>query len=42
LQTGVAVEELHLSQNSEILGDGKCLEKPRKSFAGHPSAILFS
>jgi hypothetical protein len=41
LQSGVAVEKLHFSQNSENLGDRKCLGKPRKSFLGHPNAILF-
>jgi hypothetical protein len=41
--TGVGVEKVQFPQNSEILGDGKCLEKPRKrkSFVGHPDAILF-
>jgi hypothetical protein len=37
----VAVEKLHFLQNSRNLGDRKCLERPRKSFVGHPSAILF-
>jgi hypothetical protein len=37
----VGVEKVHFSQNSENLGDRKCLGKPRKSFVGHPSAILF-
>jgi hypothetical protein len=41
LQTGVAVEKLHFRQNSENLGDRKCLGKPRTSFLGHPDAILF-
>jgi hypothetical protein len=27
--------------NSRNLGDRKCLEKLRKSFVGHPDAILF-
>jgi hypothetical protein len=39
--SGVGVEKVQFPQNSEILGDGKCLEKPRKSFVGHPDAILF-
>jgi hypothetical protein len=39
--TGVAVEKLHFLQNSRNLGDRKCLERPRKSFVGHPGAILF-
>jgi hypothetical protein len=42
LITGMAVEKLHFRQNSEKLGDRKCLGKPRKSFVGHPDAILFS
>jgi hypothetical protein len=37
----VAVEKVQFPQNSENLGDRKCLEKPRKSFVEHPSAILF-
>jgi hypothetical protein len=37
----VAVEKVHFSQNSRNLGDRKCLGKPRKSFVGHPNAILF-
>jgi hypothetical protein len=36
-----AVEKVDFPQNSENLGDTKCLGKPRKSFLGHPSAILF-
>jgi hypothetical protein len=38
----VGVEKVRFSRNSENLGDRKCLGKPRKSFLGHPSAILFS
>jgi len=42
LKSGVAVEKLHFLQNSRNLGDRKCLlGKPRKSFVGHPNAILF-
>jgi hypothetical protein len=41
LQTGVGVEKLHFLQNSRNLGDRKCLGKLRKSFVGHPDAILF-
>jgi hypothetical protein len=37
----VAVEKLHFLQNSRNLGDRKCLGKSRKSFVGHPDAILF-
>jgi hypothetical protein len=37
----VAVEKLHFSQNSQNLRDRKCLGKLRKSFVGHPDAILF-
>jgi hypothetical protein len=37
----VAVEKLHFPQNNEKLGDRKCLGKRRKSFVGHPDAILF-
>jgi hypothetical protein len=37
----VAVEKLRFPQNSGILGDRKCLGKPRKSFVGHPDAKLF-
>jgi hypothetical protein len=40
LKTGVAVEKVHFPQNTQHLGDGKCLGKPRKSFVGHPDAIL--
>jgi hypothetical protein len=38
----VGVEKLHFRQNSENLGDRKCLGKPRTSFVGHPSAKFFS
>ena len=41
LRTGAAVEKLHFSQNSEILGDRKCPRKPRTSFVGLPSAKFF-
>jgi hypothetical protein len=41
LLTGVAVEKLHFLQNSNNLGDRKCLGKLRKSFVGHPDTILF-
>jgi hypothetical protein len=37
----VAVEKLHFLRNSQNLGDIKCSEKLRKSFVGHPNAILF-
>jgi|SRR5436190_18496950 len=40
-KTGVGVEKVHFPQNSENLGDRKCLGKSRKSFVGHPDAILF-
>jgi hypothetical protein len=40
--SGVGVEKVHFPQNSKYLGDRKCLGKLRKSFAGLPSAILFS
>ena len=39
--TGVAVEKVHFLQNSQNLGDGKCLGKPRKSFVGLPIAKFF-
>src|SRR6267143_7000237 len=41
MKTGVDVEKVHFPQNSRNLGDGKCLGKLRKSFVGHPDAILF-
>src|SRR5207247_961171 len=41
VQTAVGVEKVHFPQNSENLGDRKCLGKSRKSFVGHPDAILF-
>jgi hypothetical protein len=37
----VGVEKVGFSQNSRKLGDRKCLGKLRKSFVGHPDAILF-
>src|ERR1035437_2104179 len=37
----VGVEKVHFLQNSRNLGDRKCLGKSRKSFVGHPDAILF-
>jgi hypothetical protein len=37
----VGVAKVHFSQNNEDLGNRKCLGKPRKSFVGHPNAILF-
>jgi hypothetical protein len=40
-QSGVAVEKLHFSQNSENFGDRKCLGRPRKSFVGLPNAKFF-
>jgi hypothetical protein len=40
-KTGVGVEKLRFLQNSQNLGDRKCLGKLRKSFVGHPDAILF-
>jgi hypothetical protein len=40
-QLGVGVEKVHFPQNSQNLGDGKCLRKPRKSFVGLPSAKFF-
>jgi hypothetical protein len=42
MKSGVAVEKVRFSQNSENLGDRKYLEKLRTSFVGHPNAILFS
>src|ERR1035437_4461560 len=41
VKSPVGVEKVHFSQNSRNLGDRKCLGKPRKSFVGHPNAILF-
>jgi hypothetical protein len=41
VQWRVGVEKLHFRQNSENLGDRKCLGKPRTSFVGHPSAKFF-
>src|ERR1035437_6494954 len=40
-KSGVGVEKVRFPQNSKQLGDRKCLGKPRKSFVGHPNAILF-
>jgi hypothetical protein len=37
----VGVEKVHFPQNSQDLGDGKCLGKPRKSFVGLPIAKFF-
>ena len=37
----VAVEKLGISEIRASLGDGKCLGDPRRSFVGHPDAILF-
>jgi hypothetical protein len=37
----VGVEKVHFPQNSQNLGDGKCLGKPRKSFVGLPIAKFF-
>jgi hypothetical protein len=37
----VAVEKVQFPSKQPKLGDTKCLEKLRKSFVGHPSAILF-
>jgi hypothetical protein len=37
----VGVEKVPFSQNSENLGDRKCLGRSRKSFVGNPDAILF-
>src|ERR1035437_8077532 len=39
--TPVAVEKVRLPENGRNLGDRKCLGKPRKSFAGLPSAKFF-
>jgi hypothetical protein len=41
VQWPVGVEKVHFPQNSKNLGDRKCLGKLRKSFVGHPDAILF-
>jgi hypothetical protein len=41
MQTGVGVEKVHFPQNSQNLGDGKCLGKSRKSFVGLPIAKFF-
>jgi hypothetical protein len=37
----VGVEKVRFLQNSGILGDGKCLGKPRKPFVGLPIAKFF-
>ena len=37
----VGVEKVHFLQNSQNLGDGKCLGKPRKSFVEVPIAKFF-
>jgi hypothetical protein len=37
----VGVEKVHFRQNTENFGDRKRLGKRRKSFLGHPNAILF-
>jgi hypothetical protein len=37
----VGIEKVHFPQNNQNLGDRKCPGKPRKSFVGHPDAILF-
>src|ERR1019366_5061161 len=39
--TPVAVEKVHFPENGRNLGDRKCLGKPRKPFAGLPSAKFF-
>ena len=39
--TGVAVEKVRFSKNSQILGDRKCLPEPRKSFVRLPNAKFF-
>jgi hypothetical protein len=41
LKSGVGVEKIHFPQDSQNLGDRKCLGKPRESFVGHPDAFLF-
>ena len=41
MQSGVAVEKLLFSQNSQILGDRKCLPKRRSSFGELPIAKFF-
>ena len=37
----MGVEKVHFLQNSQDLGDGKCLEKPRKSFVGFLAQSFF-
>jgi hypothetical protein len=41
LLTAVAVEKLGISGIGANLGDRKCPGDPRRSFIGHPRAILF-
>src|SRR5216683_7993545 len=41
VESGVGVEKSPFPQNSQNLGDRKCLGKPRKSFVGDADAILF-
>jgi hypothetical protein len=41
VQTPVAVEKLGISEIRANLGDRKCPGDPRRSFVGHPNAILF-
>lgn len=36
-----SVEKVGSSEETKKRGDGKCLEEPRKSFVGFPSAIQF-
>jgi hypothetical protein len=40
--SGVSVEKVRFSQNSQNLGDRKCLRKRRKSFVELPDAKFFS
>ncbi len=37
----MGVEKLDISEIGANLGDRKCLAEQRKSFVGHPDAILF-
>jgi hypothetical protein len=39
--TGVGVEKVGFSENRLKMGDWKCIDGPRKSFIGHPSAMFF-
>jgi hypothetical protein len=41
LRSTVGVEKVHFLQNSQNLGDGKSLGKPRKSFVEVPIAKFF-